>query len=158
HEISVAIANIFLGLKRQHVLPLKEDFERTKAAYADHQIMIKSGGPLAPFHFTADMRSLNLPATPQVALEKMIFEKTLIRGRALAGLVALVGAIDGLSLSVKARNEMVENRRNAQWNDQERLEFFLGLRTAAGVIHERFPTNIAAIIEQTDHCIFFAKT
>src|SRR5205814_737211 len=84
--------------------------------------------------FTAAFGSLDLPATPQVALEKRIFEKTLIRGRALAALVALVGAIDGLSLSTKARNEMVENRRTAKWSDQERLEFFLGLRTAAGVI------------------------
>jgi hypothetical protein len=28
HELSVAIANIFLALKRQHVVPLKENFER----------------------------------------------------------------------------------------------------------------------------------
>ena len=157
-ELSVAIANILLALKRQHVVPLNDNFERIRVSYANHQSMLKAGTQLAPFHFTADLRSLDLPATPQVALEKMIFEKTLIRGRALAALVALVGAIDGLSLSTKARNEMVENRRTAKWSDQERLEFFLGLRTAAGVIDERFPTNIIAITEQTDFCIFFAKT
>ena len=109
HELSVAIANIFLALKRQHVVPLKENFERIRDA--NHQTMVKAGTQLAPFHFTADMRSLTLPATPQVALEKMIFEKTLVRGRALAALVTLVGAIDGLAISIKARNEMIENRR-----------------------------------------------
>jgi hypothetical protein len=89
----------------------------------------------------------------------MIFEKTLARGRALAALVSLVGAIDGLGLSIKARNEMVAERRSAtaQWSDQEKLDFFLGLRTAAGIVDERFPTNIAAITAQTDDCIFFAK-
>ncbi|MEA3195955.1 MAG: hypothetical protein QOF32_7, partial [Gammaproteobacteria bacterium] len=158
HELSVAVANIFLALKRQHVAPLKEDFESIRASYANHQTMTKAGTQLAPFHFTADMRSLTLPATPQAALEKMIFEKTLIRGRALAALVTVVGAIDGLAISIKARNEMVENRRTAQWKDQERLEFFLGLRSATGVIDERFPSNIAAITAQTDDCIFFAKT
>jgi hypothetical protein len=159
HELTVAIANIFLGLKRQHVVPLKEDFERIRTAYANHQTMVKAGTQAAPpFHFTADMQLLTFPATPQVALEKMIFEKTLVRGRALAALVTLVGAIDGLAISIKARNEMVENRRTAQWNDRERTEFFLGVRSATGVIDQRFPTNLAAIIAQTDFCIFYAKT
>jgi hypothetical protein len=158
HELSVAIANIFLAIKRQHVVPLKEDFEHLRTSYANHQTTLNAGTRLAPFHFIADMRSLTSPATPQVALEKMIFEKTLVRGRAIAALVCLVGAIDGLGLSIKARNEMVENRRTAQRNDQERLEFCLGLPSATGVIDERFPTNIAAITAQTDNCIFFAKT
>lgn len=159
HELSVAIANMFLALKRQHVVPLKEDFERIKAAYANHRTMVRAGQSLAqPFHFVADFRSLSPLATPQVALEKMIFEKTLVRGRALAALVTLVASIDGLSLSIKARNEMIESRRSAQWNDQERLEFLLGLRTPSGIIDERFPSNIAAITAQTDDCIFYAKT
>jgi hypothetical protein len=159
HELSVAMANIILALKRQNVVPLKENFEQIKAAYANHETMVKSGAQFGPFHFTADLRFLTLPATPQVALEKMIFEKTLARGRALAALVTLVGAIDTLDSAIKERNEMVENRRTtANWNDKERLEFFLGLRSATGIIDERFPTNIAAIVTQTDDCIFYAKT
>jgi hypothetical protein len=158
HELSVAIANIFLGVKRQLVVPLNENFERIRASYANHQTMMKAGTQAATFHFTADMQSLTLPATPHVALEKMIFEKTLIRGRALAALVTLVGAIDGLAIAIKARNQMVEDRRAAQWTDQERTEFLLGLRSASGVIDQRFPTNLAAITAQTDFCIFYAKT
>lgn len=158
HELAVATANIILAVKRQHVLPLKEDFERIRVSYANHKAMRKAGAQLAPFHFIVDMRSLTLPATPHVALEKMIFEKTLARGRALAALVTLVGSIDGLAISFKARNEIIEGRRTAQWNDQERLEFVLGLRTANGVIDERFPSNIAGIVAQTDFCIFYAKT
>jgi hypothetical protein len=158
HELSVAIANMFLAFKRQHVVPLKEDFERIKAAYNNHKTMLQNGVQGAqPFHFTADLRSLSVLATPQAALEKMIFEKTLVRGRALAALVTLVAAIDGVGITIRARNEMVEDRRKAQWNDQERLEFFLGLRTSAGVQDERFKTNIAGIVAQTDDCIFFAR-
>jgi hypothetical protein len=158
HELSVAIANLFLGLKRQHVVPLKEEFERIKAAYGNYQTMRQNGLPVTKsFQFTADLRSLSVLATPHAALEKMIFEKTLVRGRALAALVTLVGAIDGLSIAIKARNEMVEDRRTAKWNDRERLEFFLGLRTDTGVQDERFPTNIAGIVAQTDDCIFFAR-
>lgn len=158
HELSVAIANIILAVKRQHVVPLQENFDHIKREYANHQTMIKAGSQLAPFQFTADLRSLTLPATPQVALEKMIFEKTLARGRALAALVTLVGSIDGLAATVKTRNDMVEERRNATWNDQERLQFFLGLRTANGIIDERYPSALAGIVMQTDFCIFYAKT
>jgi hypothetical protein len=158
HELAVATANIILALKRQHIVRLKENFESIRASYANHQTMRKAGTQSAPFHFTADMQFLTLPATPHVALEKMIFEKTLARGRGLAALVTLVGSIDGLAISIKARNELVEDRRTAKWNDQERLEFFLGLKTGAGIIDERFPSNIEAIIAQTDFCIFYAKT
>jgi hypothetical protein len=158
HQLSLAIANMFLGLKRQHIVPLKEEFERIKTAYGNHQTMRQNGLQIAqPFEFTADLRSLSVLATPHAALEKMIFEKTLIRGRDLAALVTLVAAIDGLGIAIKARNEMVEDRRAAKWNDRERLEFFLGLRTNTGVQDERFPTNVAGIVAQTDDCIFFAK-
>ena len=158
HELSIAIANMHLAMKRQHVVPLKENFDRIKAEYGNHLTMRRNGLPVTtPFHFTADFRSLNPLATPQSALEKMIFEKTLVRGRALAALVTLVGAIDALGIAIKLRNEMVDNRRKAQWNDQERLDFFLGLRTSAGVIDERFPSNLAGIVAMTDDCIFFAK-
>ncbi|WP_316185940.1 hypothetical protein [Bradyrhizobium sp. SZCCHNS30582] len=158
HQLSIATANIVLALKRQSVGPLKPGIERLRMAYESHKTMVRAGSPLAPFRFELDMNSLTLPATPHVALEKMIFEKTLVRGRALAALVSLVGAIDSLDMSVKIRNEMVEERRTAQWNDQERLEFVLGLRSAAGIVDLRFPTNIEAITRYTDDCIFFAKT
>jgi hypothetical protein len=159
HELSVSIANRFMAFKRQQALPLKQDFERIKAEYNNHQTMIQNGGAQNQvFHFTADFQSLSLLAMPGAALEKMIFEKTLIRGRALAALVELVGAIDGLAISINARNEMVEERRNKQSSDKERLEFFLGLRTSTGTIDGRFATNIASINAQTDDGIFFAKT
>jgi hypothetical protein len=158
HELSVAIANIILAVKRQHVVPLQENFELIKREYANHQTMLKAGTQLAPFQFTADLRSLTLPATPHAAVEKMIFEKTLARGRALAALVTLVGSIDGLTASLRTRNEMVEERRTAKWNDEERLQFFLGLRTANGIIDERYPSTLAGIKMQTDFCIFYAKT
>src|SRR4051794_36904692 len=70
HELAVGTANIILALKRQHVVPLKEDFERINVSYANHKTMRKAGTQLAPFHFIADMRSVTLPATPHVALEK----------------------------------------------------------------------------------------
>ncbi|WP_315756761.1 hypothetical protein [Bradyrhizobium sp. SZCCHNRI2007] len=158
HQLSIAIANIILALKRQNIAPLEPGIERLRLEYESHKTMVRAGSPLAPFRFELDMHSLFLPATPHVALEKIIFEKTLVRGRALAALVSLVGTIDSLGMSIEIRNEMVEERRTAQWNDQERLEFFLGLRSAAGIIDQRFPTNIEAITRYTDDCIFFAKT
>jgi len=155
HELSVAIANNFLAFKRQIALPLKTEFERIKSAYASYQNNNKNK---SLFQFTIDHRSLTALATPHAALEKMVFEKTLMRGRGLAALVTLVGTIDGLGIAIKTRNELVEEHRSKQRNDRERLEFFLGLRTAAGVMDARFPTNLEAIVEQTDFCVFYAKT
>lgn len=158
HQLAVAIGNIILALKRQHIVPLNENFERIRVSYANYKTMRKAGTQATKFEFTADMHSLSLPATPHAALEKMIFEKTLARGRALAALVTLVGSIDGLATSINNRNELIEDRQTKTTDDQERLEFFLGLRTTAGIIDERYPSTLKAIIAQTDFCIFYAKT
>jgi hypothetical protein len=85
---------MFLGFKRQHVVQLKEDLEQIRVAYANHQTMRANGLQVAqPFRFTADFRTLSILAAPQAALEKMVFEKTLVRGRALAALVTLVARL-----------------------------------------------------------------
>jgi len=70
----------------------------------------------------------------------------------------LVGAIDGLAIAIKARNEMIENREPHNGMTKRGWNFSLGLRSATGVIDQRFPTNLAAITAQTDFCIFYAKT
>jgi len=49
----------------------------------------------------------------------MVFEKTLIRGRALAALVGLSGAVDGLTISIGNRNELVSEQRNAKRTQEE---------------------------------------
>ena len=44
---------------------------------------------------------------PIQVLERYVFEKISVRGRALAAAVDLVGAIDGFDKSVKYRNDLI---------------------------------------------------
>jgi hypothetical protein len=94
---------------------------------------------------------------PNALLERQLFEKLSIRGRALAAAVDLASAIDGLDKTVKHRNDLVDEIKKASLPQQQLIDLYFGLRTASGATDVRFPQNIAALSLQTDDCIFFSR-
>jgi hypothetical protein len=85
-----------------------------------------------------------------------VFEKISIRGRALVAAADLAGAIDGLERSIEFRNEQIMEIQEAKLTFEALTDRYLGRRTAAGIIDERFSTNVDAISAQTDDCIWFS--
>jgi hypothetical protein len=96
-----------------------------------------------------------LPKMPTEALERYVFEKISIRGRALAAAVQLVGSIDGLANAIGNRNELIAEFRET--SPDQRLAKYLGLRSAEGVVDERYRASVAGIFDQTNDCIFFSR-
>ena len=150
--LSFSICNRFMALKRQHIRPLQSEYAEARARFTENQLRGR------PNVLQADMRALTPVWLPTEALERQIFEKTSVRGRAVAAAVDLVGVIDGLNIAVRTRNELVsEIQRQSPWPALQLAERYFGLRTADGVIDDRIQTNIAALFAQTDDCIFFSK-
>jgi hypothetical protein len=59
HALCVSIANRFLALKKQHVRPMKDDFDRISAAYRNHQTMERQSGVRVPFAYVANLKFLS---------------------------------------------------------------------------------------------------
>ena len=76
--IAFSICNKVIGLKGQHVRPLKEEFDAAREALEE---AVKRGGR---FEFIADLRTLTTDLLPAPALESFVFEKVSVGGRPFA--------------------------------------------------------------------------
>jgi hypothetical protein len=150
-----SITNIFLGLKRQIIRPMRDRFIHARLQYNQAR---QNRGAAQVMDAHLDLQAISPVRAPTGALERYVFEKISIRGRPLAAVVTLVGAIDGLGQAIKYRNELVtEFREGPRPEPKVGAERYFGLRTADGAIDERFCVNIQAISNQTDDCIFFSR-
>jgi hypothetical protein len=155
--VCFAICNRFVGLKRQLVLPMKQRFDKVQSEHK--KFLNKPKATRGAFTFAADFQTLTPLTTPAEALQKMIFEKTSIRGRALVAVVDLVAIIESLRLTIEARTELSSEIRNRKdKTDADIAALYLGIKTSDGHIDERYRTNLEAIYLQTDDCIFFSRT
>jgi hypothetical protein len=149
-----SISNRYVSLKKQHVKGLHD---RYIVAQQAHQRHVAAGGPRV-FELHADLQTITPVTVPTEVLQRYVFEKISISGRALAAAVDLVGAIDGLNTAIKYRNDLVMEFQKASPIPPSILaERYLGLRNADGATDERVRANVEAIYNQTDDCIFFSQ-
>ncbi|MEA2876765.1 MAG: hypothetical protein QOF14_1961, partial [Hyphomicrobiales bacterium] len=109
------ICNKAMSLKRQHVLPVRERYEQARRDFDKARIANanRGGGPPLVYTLHADLETLTFPKMPTELLERQLFEKIAIRGRALAAAVDLVGVIDGLEQAIEQRNDLINEFRAA---------------------------------------------
>lgn len=156
-----SICNAYVGMKKQIVRPLRERYDEAKRAYDEHQRAVAAyrGGPQPVLQLVTDFQTITPIKIPTEQLESFVFEKISLRGRGLAVAVTLAGAIDGLDKAVQYRNALIEEIRLAAPMDQQVvIQKYLGLRNALGAVDERFRSNVDAVCNQTDDCIFFSRT
>jgi hypothetical protein len=154
--LSFSVCNRFLGLKKQHVLPMKQRYEQVSK---EHDKFLRlPRATRGAFVFAADFQTIVPFSLPVSSLEKTILEKTSLRGRALLALVDLVGAIDGLREAIDTRAALsAEIRNRKDKTDGDVAALYLGIKTSEGHIDERYRSNLVAIYLQTDDCIFFSR-
>ncbi|MGH6736806.1 MAG: hypothetical protein ACRECX_12145 [Methyloceanibacter sp.] len=162
HGFCFAFCNRLLGLKKQHVRPMRDRFAEVEQEHQRHVVARRGQrGPDAPvFELHADLQTLTPPKISVETLEQLVFEKMRIRGRGLVAAVEFVGAFDGLEKSIAYRNALIAEIQSAAppLTGRQLAERYLGLQTERGVVDERFRVSIKAIFEQTDDCIFFVRT
>jgi hypothetical protein len=151
--LCISICNISIAFKRQFVAPMHEAYERVRMNY-EKKLTVKGEGPNT-FALRADLQTLMLQKMPTEVLERYVFEKISVRGRALAAAVQLVGSIEGLANAIANRNEIIAEFRGT--SPDQRLAKFLGLRSAEGVVDGRYRASVAGIFDQTNDCIFFSR-
>jgi hypothetical protein len=152
------ISNHFMSLKRQHVRALRDDYEQ---ALQDFEASWKRPSPPGQpkvIEVRADLQTLTPLKVPIDRLERHIFEKISIRGRAPVAATDLIAAIDSLERSIEYRNGLItEIRQGPALSPLALAERYFGLTDANGRRDERFRQSITAIFNQTDDCIFFSR-
>jgi hypothetical protein len=160
HHLCFSITNRFMSLKRQHVRPMRNRYVQSRQEFEAFRIRAQThrGPPPLVFQFPADLPTLTPVIAPIQVLERYVFEKISISGRALAAAVDLVGAIDGLDRSIKYRNDLIAEIQKASPMPSELLaDRYFGFPNQNGVTDERFAESVGAIYAQTDDCIFFSR-
>jgi hypothetical protein len=148
-----SISNKFLSLKQQHILPLHRDYYLLREEIIAAQEAARRAPPQTPLEVRMDLQVLTPIWLPIETLERLVFEKISIRGRALVAAVDMVGAIDALEKSIAYRTALIGEFGPSM---QQSIEKYFGL-PANGRVDERFETNVRALYVQTDDCIFFSR-
>ncbi|MHC2241325.1 hypothetical protein [Bradyrhizobium elkanii] len=149
HALTFAIINKALSIKRQHLRPMKMAFD-TAANYI--------ANPQGPGAVQLDLRDLSQIRFPTDALEKLLLEKCFLGSEAVATLVAVMDATDDLTTSIRYRNEQViDFKKNPPATHQQKIERYFGLPAANGERDERIKSNIGALLEHANDCIFFGR-
>jgi hypothetical protein len=109
-----SICNKFLNLKQQHILDLHRDYNIDREQVIATLDAMRAGvAPAAPIEFQLDLQTLSPIWLPTQTLERLIFEKISIRGRALVAAVEVVSCIDALEKSIVFRNGLSLNFSNS---------------------------------------------
>jgi hypothetical protein len=90
-----------LGLKRQLILPTYTEYQTSREAFIKAREAFLKWRPDPIPEFRANLSTITPIWLPTESLEKQIFERISIQGRALAASVELVGAIDALDKSIQ---------------------------------------------------------
>jgi hypothetical protein len=153
-----SIRNRYVSLKRQFVRPMHEQYIRAKEEHDRARQKAAAGGAQVVYNFRPDYRSLTPVIVPVQVLERYVFEKIRVRGRAIAAMVDLGGAIDGHDKAIRQQNELISYiHSRSPWEPAELAELYFGFRNAHGVTDDRFKDNLHAIYDQTNDCIFFSR-
>ena len=160
-SLCFSISNIYLSIKRQHVLPMWQRYIEQQKSFEAFQNNIKdSVSTKQPkFELTLDLETLSPIKAPINALEKQIFEKLSLNGKALAAANQLLLSIDNLNDMLQQRNNLIcEFRNNRSRSDDEIAKLYLGISVSGNEVDQRYASVIDGIRSYLDDCIFFTWT
>ena len=142
-----SISNKGLAIKRQHVRPTKQRYDKIQTRMSLPQFN--------PTTIELDLQTLANVKFPTAALEKCVYEKINAGGKALVTLADLSTALEAFTDSTKYRNDLIKEFRSL--GKPELIACYLGKPSPQGHTDTRFAHNVLALYEQTDDCIFFAN-
>lgn len=153
---SFTICSALIGLKKQHVISIYQQFLRDKSAY--YAVLMQAAslpiGQRMETTFQGDFRSLQLQKLPTELLQNQVFEKVSALGRPLALAITLNQSAGSLWDSVNMRNDLIQSFRSVK--NEKLAEIYFGINT--GSSHDNtYSDLVSAIYNQLDDCIYFSE-
>lgn len=149
------IANTFLVVKKEQILPLCTKYKQQRREKAEHD-EARSAARIDPFRYAPDLRTLSAPFTPIQELTRVLLDRV-GTCRAQILLAPLFQNIDGLAYAMDSRNSWIsEFRLLLERPDNRKSDWYFGVRSTDGMLDTRYPSMIEALEAETDGCIGFA--
>jgi hypothetical protein len=151
--------NAALALKKQHVLPMYEQFHRDKQALQEF-LRRRAVGQVqtnAPFHFTADLRSFPALEVPIDTLKDLVFHRISAYGRPLALASVLDQSIIGLRSAIQQRDQTIQRIQDRVISSADLPNYYFGLPLSGGDTNQQYPDLVEAIHSYVDDVAFFSS-
>lgn len=155
--LAFSICNSLLSMKKQHIRPLKDNFEKQRSAFLEHHEKRKLGqvAPGVLFLFGADFETFRSPEFPIGILQRETFEKLSLVGRPLNLVITLTQTLQSMRESCEKRNQLIESFRASAHPPDILAALYFGLPLKDS-IDKNYADSVDAIYSQTDDAIFFS--
>lgn len=153
--LAISITNTFLGMKKQHVKRLYEEFQATKSRVEKAIQENKGCSPPAVVHFRADLETLPPIVTPIKQLQDAIADKVSLEPGPSMLLHILSNSISAFNNSIETRNELIKQWKG-KLSEPELVPLYFGFPNK-GHVDQTYPSVIDAIHTYTNDAIAFSK-
>lgn len=148
---TLSILNASGALKRQHVLPMKTLYEKQRQDLS----LVEAGFGEKTFSFTADFKTLVLPAVATPVLEKLLYDRVSAPPGAMGLFAFLMQSVSNLSSMLEQRNSLIADIKGS--NDPKEVgPIYFGTRDSRGHVDTRYFDCMEAMQLYTDDTILFS--
>jgi hypothetical protein len=154
--ILYGVANTHIGLKKQHVKKLHDDFEEERKRF-ELLLKAKNAGTVPPkqvFEFVADMQTLNPPYFPVEQITRLMFDELSLPADLLVT-PHLLSSVQTLAETLESRNVLIREWRDAQLEPDVLAALYFGAPRGQ-VVDVRYRTAVDGIDISTENIIAFS--
>ena len=157
--LSMMVCNTALGLKKQLVKPLYENFKTAKVEYLK-QLEKFSQDPksIAGYNFTADLTTFASPIIPIEALTNLVLQRLNTPGKATGLVPLLQNAASGLGNAIAKREEIIARFKSGEISDRDRHWHYFGEKTSGGHQNREYSDIVEVIHSYKNDLIFFSAS
>lgn len=155
--LALGVMNLGIGLKRQHVKALVENYIEQRAKCRE-MIALMEKGQAQPEVPLINLLELQEVAPPVNHLQEIVLSRLSTTGRALAAVTELTDAVFNLNAALKRRNELISMFKKNDFPVGARKEHFcFGLPYGNGETNEEYGDSIKGIDFYSNDIIFFGS-
>lgn len=159
-ELAGGICSTCLNVKEQHILPLKQSYDRQKElvhAYfrglTDGTIPRGTVADVGPM----DLRTLDTVRFRWAQLDSLVMEKLTVRGRARMLMPVLVQSLETLNSLIHERNERVAALKADDLPDKRKIALLFALPFEDRSRDETYSDLMNGLSKTVDDCVYFSQ-
>lgn len=153
--LSLHIANTFIGMKKQHIKRLHEEYHRSKSEMVELLKTAPINGQKREFNYRADLEYLPSTELPTDHLQRVVADEISVVARPLLLPSLIRQVVRSQADAVTARNRLIDEYKKASHSHNEFAALYFGLDRPRGVDNV-YGATLDAIYTYTDDCIYFA--